>query len=216
VAEEIRILIVDDHPIVRRGLRTYLGSRPGMVVVGEAADGERAVEAVRRREPDVVLLDLLMPGAGGVSAVAGILAARPRTRILVLTSAAGSGDVVPAIRAGAHGYLLKDVEPEQVEAAVRAVAAGEPALHPRAAAHVMAAIAAGAGPDTRLSALTAREREVLALLGEGLSNRAIAGRLTISEKTVKTHVSAILAKLAVGDRTQAAVLAVRAELGPQA
>ena len=207
----IRVLVVDDHPIVRQGLRSYLSSREGIEVVGDAGDGESAVAMVGDLAPDVVLMDLVMPGMGGLAAIGAVVALGPGTRILVLTSFSSEDQVIPAIQAGAAGYLLKDASPEEVEAAVRAVAAGEGRLDPSLAAVVMAA-AAGRGDDdpgdVGLARLTPRETEVLRLLGEGLSNRALAERLFVSEKTVKTHVSSILAKLGLTDRTQAALFAV--------
>ena len=207
----IRVLIADDHPVVRQGLRSFLESRGGITVVGEVADTEAAVAEAARLRPDVVLMDLAMPGAGGVAATRRITEQRPETRVLVLTSFAGDDEVVPAVRAGAAGYLLKDVDPAELEQAVRLVAAGERVLHPRAASRVMAQVAAGGpAPSARPAAsLTPREREVLALLAGGLSNRQLARRLVVSEKTVKTHVSNILAKLGLADRTQAALYAVR-------
>lgn len=206
----IRVLVVDDHPIVRQGLRSYLSSRDGIDVVGDAGDGESAVALVGALRPDVVLMDLVMPGMGGLVAIGAIVGLGLGTRVLVLTSFSSEDQVIPAIQAGAAGYLLKDASPEEVEAAVRAVHAGEGRLDPSLAAVVMAAAAGGADRDDGgLARLTPRETEVLRLLGEGLSNRALAERLFVAEKTVKTHVSSILAKLGLPDRTQAALFAVR-------
>ncbi|MEA2974333.1 MAG: hypothetical protein QOG82_2791 [Actinomycetota bacterium] len=208
----IRVVVVDDHPIVRQGLRSYLSTREGIEVVGDAGDGESAVAMVGELAPDVVLMDLVMPGMGGLAAIGAVVALGLGTRILVLTSFSSEDQVIPAIQAGAAGYLLKDASPEEVEAAVRAVAAGEGRLDPSLAAVVMAAAAgrgeADATGDAGLARLTPRETEVLRLLGEGLSNRALAERLFVAEKTVKTHVSSILAKLGLTDRTQAALFAV--------
>ncbi len=205
----IRVLVVDDHPIVRQGLRSYLSSREGIEVVGDAGDGEAAVALVGELRPDVVLMDLVMPGMGGLAAIRAVADLGGGTRILVLTSFSSEDQVLPAIRAGAAGYLLKDAAPEEVVAAVRAVHAGDGRLDPSLAAVVMAAAAGREGADGGgLARLTPRETEVLRLLGEGLSNRALAERLFVSEKTVKTHVSSILAKLGVADRTQAALFAV--------
>ncbi len=211
--EGIRILVVDDHPIVRQGLRAFLDTREGMSVVGEAGDGEAAVAEAARLQPDVILMDLLRPGTDGLTAIGRIRAADPAARILVLTSFSSADQVVPAVRAGAAGYLLKDAAPEEVEAAVRAVHRGEARLDPHVTATVMAEVAspaAGAGPDeAALATLTPREREVLALLARGLTNAQLARQLVLSEKTVKTHVSSILAKLRLADRTQAALFAAR-------
>jgi two-component system, NarL family, response regulator LiaR len=210
-APALRVLVCDDHPIVRQGLRTFLSSRPGLEVVGEAADGAEAQRKARHLAPDVVLMDLVMPGVGGVEATAGIVAERPGTKVLVLTSFLEDEAVLDAVRAGAVGYLLKDAEPDALEAAVRAAHRGEALLDPRVAPTVLreAAKARAAAPPPALAALTVREREVLGLLGRGLTNRRIARELGVAEKTVKTHVSNVLAKLGVRDRTQAAVLAVR-------
>ena len=204
-ASTIRILVVDDHPVVRQGLRGFLGSRPGLEVIGEAADGDEAVRKARHLHPDVVLMDLVMPGTDGVEATKQIVAQDEDVRVVVLTSFTDDERVVPAVRAGAAGYLHKDATPAELERAVRAAARGEAPLSPRAAARVLQSMTAEpAGPD-----LTPREREVLGLLGEGLTNRLIARRLGVSEKTVKTHVGNVLAKLGVSDRTQAALWAVR-------
>jgi DNA-binding NarL/FixJ family response regulator len=211
----IRVYLVDDHPIVREGLRTYLHTLDGIDVVGEAPDGETAVDGVARLAPDVVLMDLVLPGIDGVEATRRIRAAgttgagTPACRVLVLTSFVGDQHVVPAVRAGASGYLLKDATPEAVAAAIRTVAAGGLVLGPRAAPAVLDQV----NPPPGIAELTAREREVLELIADGLPNRAIAEALFVSEKTVKTHVSSVLAKLRVDDRTQAAVFAIRHGLG---
>ncbi|MEA2685615.1 MAG: hypothetical protein QOE93_810 [Actinomycetota bacterium] len=201
----IRVLVVDDHPIVRQGLRSYLSTRDGIEVVGDAGDGESAVALVGEVRPDVVLMDLAMPGMGGLDAIRAVTDLGLGTRILVLTSFSSQDQVIPAIQAGAAGYLLKDADPEEVDRAVRAVHAGEGRLDPSVAAVVMAA---ATGQRGDLARLTPRELEVLRLLGQGLSNKALAERLFVAEKTVKTHVSAILAKLGLADRTQAALYAV--------
>jgi DNA-binding NarL/FixJ family response regulator len=204
----IRVLVVDDHPVVRQGLRSFLSSRPGIEVVGEAADGEGAVRAAARLRPDVVLLDLVMPGAGGVEAIRRLRVGEDAPRVLVLTSFAGDEQVLPALRAGASGYLLKDVAPADLEAAIRTVHDGHAHLDPQVATTVVGAVAGGRQP-AQVAELTPREREVLRLLARGLSNRELARALSVTEKTVKTHVSSILAKLGVADRTQAALFAVR-------
>lgn len=204
----IKVFLADDHPVVRQGLRTFLESRPGIEVVGEAGDGETAVTEVERLRPDVVLMDLVMPGGGGLSAIRRMREQAPDTRVVVLTSFASDDQVIPAVQAGAAGYLLKDVEPSGLEAAIRLVHDGEALLDPQVAGQVMEQVAHPA-PGGDLASLTPREREVLELLGRGMSNRELADTLVVSEKTVKTHVSNILMKLGVHDRTQAALLAVR-------
>jgi DNA-binding NarL/FixJ family response regulator len=216
----IRVAISDDHPVVRQGLRSFLEAQ-GVEVVGEAADGDEAVRLVERTQPDVLLTDVVMPGVDGIEAIRRLRAAGSSVGILVLTSFSGAEQVIPAIQAGADGYMLKDAGPDALDGAIRAVHRGEPLLAPEAAAVVMAkvagtadaATAAGAGSvHPELERLTAREREVLAGLGRGLSNRQLAAELYVSEKTVKTHVSNVLAKLRLGDRTQAALFAVRVGL----
>ena len=202
----IRVLIADDHAVVRRGLRTFLDLQDDIEVVGEAEDGEQAVDAAAQLTPDVVLLDLVMPRRDGVAAIPEIRERSPRTRVIVLTSFLDDDKVIPAVRAGASGYVLKDVQPQDLVQAIRTVHGGEALLHPGAAARVMAELAEGA---RRESALTPREREVLALIGRGMPNKGIARELGVSEKTVKTHVSNLLGKLGLSDRTQAALYAVR-------
>jgi DNA-binding NarL/FixJ family response regulator len=215
-AAPVRLLVVDDHPVVRQGLRTFLETRPDFEVVGEAGDGETAVAEATRLRPDVILMDLVMPGVGGLEAIGRIRAAEPGARILVLTSFASVDQVLPALRAGAAGYLLKDASPAEVEAAIRAVHRGEGLLDPAVTATVLAEVArpsAGSRDvDAGYASLTPREREVLALLGRGLTNAAIARELFVAEKTVKSHVSSILAKLRLADRTQAALYAARLDL----
>jgi DNA-binding NarL/FixJ family response regulator len=204
----IRVLVVDDHDVVRAGIAGLLDAVPDIEVVGTAADGLEAVELAADCDPDVVLMDLVMPGGGGVAAIRRLRERVPDTRVVVLTSFASDDQVIPAVQAGAAGYLLKDVDPSGLEAAVRLVHEGEALLDPQIAGRVMEEVAhPPAGGD--LASLTPREREVLALLGRGMSNRQLADTLVVSEKTVKTHVSNILMKLGVHDRTQAALLAVR-------
>jgi DNA-binding NarL/FixJ family response regulator len=207
VAEPIRVLIADDHPVVRQGLRTYLELQADIVIAGEAGSGVEAIAEAARLAPDVVLLDMVMPEGGGLGALRGIGSGPGAPRVIVLTSFAEDGRVVEAMRAGAAGYLLKDAEPAELLAAVRAAHAGGAPLHPDAAAHLVSELRRPAAPD-----LTPREREVLELLARGMPNKAIALRLSLSEKTVKAHVSAILRKLDVTDRTQAALRAVRERL----
>lgn len=211
---DIRVLVVDDHPVVRQGLRSFLSSREGIEVVGEAADGEAALGELRRLRPDVVLMDLVMPGAGGVAAIRRITAEYPEVRTLVLTSFSSEDDVIPAVAAGAVGYLLKDVAPVELEAAVRAAFRREATLSPEVMTRVMAEVARSSAMTAELDGLTPREIDVLRLLAAGRSNRALATELYVSERTVKAHVSNILAKLHVTDRTQAALWAVRHGLGP--
>jgi NarL family two-component system response regulator LiaR len=206
--EQIRVVIADDHPVVRQGLRTFLESREGITVVGEAATGQQAVARVARLRPDVVLIDLVMPELDGLEAITRIRARDPDVKIIVLTSFAGDDQVLPAVRAGACGYLLKDVEPAELERAIRAAHQGHALLDPAVTAQVLREVTRPRPADR----LTPRERQVLALLGEGRSNREIARALVVTEKTVKTHVSNILAKLGLADRTQAAIYAVREHL----
>jgi DNA-binding NarL/FixJ family response regulator len=207
----IRVLVVDDHAFVRQGLRAYLDLQDGIEVVGEAGDGEEAVAAAERLRPDVVLLDLVMPRLDGVAALRQLRERRPGTRAIVLTSFLDDDKLMPALRAGAAGYLLKSSAPAEVARAVRAAHAGEALLDPVAAARLIEALKRDEEP---LDRLTPREREVLLLLGRGYPNKQIARELRVSEKTVKTHVGHVLAKLGVTDRTQAAVVAVRAGLVP--
>jgi DNA-binding NarL/FixJ family response regulator len=208
VAERIRVLVVDDHPVVRQGLRTFLDLQPDITVVGEAADGVSAVDIAEALRPDVVLLDLRMPGADGTDALVGLRERGIPARVLVVTSFTEPAAVLPAVRAGAAGYVYKDVDPPALAAAIRAVHAGHVLLHP----DVARLLATGDRRDPPTAQLTTREREVLAELARGRSNREIARTLAVSEKTVKTHVSAILAKLGAQDRTQAALYAVRTGL----
>jgi len=208
MSERIRLLIVDDHPVVREGLRSFLQLQPDMDVVGEAADGEAAVAMARRQAPDLVLMDLVMPAGDGVTAIRRLRQLSPQIRILVLSSFSDDAHVFPAVQAGASGYLFKEIQPDALVEAIRRVHRGEPALHPRVAARLMH----HAMDPVGLAGFTSRERDVLQLLAGGLANKEIARRLFVSEKTVKTHVSHILQKLGVQDRTQAALLAVRTGL----
>jgi two-component system, NarL family, response regulator LiaR len=196
--------------VVREGLRAFLDVQEGIEVVGEAADGEDAIEAAERLRPDVVLMDLVMPRLDGVGAMRALQTRAPRVRVVVLTSFLDDDKLLPALRAGAAGYLLKNAQPQELVRAVRAAHAGEAVLDPVVGARLVDTLAAG---DEPLDRLTRREREVLALIARGFPNKRIAGELAVSEKTVKTHVGHVLAKLGVTDRTQAAVIAVRAGLG---
>lgn len=197
----VTVLIVDDHAIVRHGLRTYLGAQPGLLVVGEAASGEEAVGLVTELVPDVVLLDLVLPGLDGIEATRQIRRTSPSTRVIVLTSFTDDEFVVRALRAGALSYLLKDAHPSEVAAAVRRAARGEAVIDRSIASRLLGD--AASGPDE----LSERELQVLRLIAAGRGNGAIAGDLQISEQTVKKHVSNILGKLHLADRTQAAVYA---------
>lgn len=208
----IRVLLADDHGVIRDGLGRLIGALDGIELVGVAADGAQALEQTLKVEPDVVLMDLEMPVMDGIEATRRILAERPSTAVLVLTSFSDRPRIVGALEAGACGYLLKDVEAEQVAEGIRAAARGESPLDPRAARTILTARSA---PDP-LAALSAREREVLELLVEGLPNKLIARRLEISEKTVKSHLTSIFRALDVTDRTQAALWAERQGLGREA
>jgi NarL family two-component system response regulator LiaR len=208
MTDTTHIVIVDDHPVVREGLRSFLGSRDGLAVVGEAGDVAGAVAVAAEQQPDVVLLDLVMPGGGGVAALPQLLALSPSPKVIVLTSFGADDQALAAVRAGASGWLGKDVPPAELESAIRTVARGGSVLDPAVASRVLAEVATPRGSDPGLDQLTTREREVLALLGRGLSNRELAAELFVAEKTVKTHVSSILAKLHLADRTQAALFAV--------
>jgi NarL family two-component system response regulator LiaR len=201
----IRVVIVDDHAVVRRGLRAFLDLQPDVDVVGEAADGASAEEITGRLHPDVVLMDLVMPDTDGIATIARLRETTKKPAVLVLTSFLDDVHVFAALQAGATGYLLKDVQPDELVRAIRQVHQGESALHPKVAARLVQHTAQPSG----FADLTPREREVLRLLAEGFANKEIARRLSLSEKTVKTHVSNILQKLGVADRTQAALLAVR-------
>jgi DNA-binding NarL/FixJ family response regulator len=216
----IKVLVVDDHAVVRQGLRTFLelqddASALSIDVVGEAADGAEAVELASRLQPDVILLDLVMPVMDGIAATSRILECCPRSHIIILTSFGEEDRVFPAIRAGAHGYLLKDINPGDLVRAIRAAYLGQTQLHPDVAQKLLQAVANaevlpyGQRAEPVADTLTAREREVLGLLACGLSNREIAGELVIGETTVKSHISSILAKLDLEDRTQAAIYALR-------
>lgn len=201
----IRILVADDHSVVRQGLRMFLALDPDFEIVGEAADGAQAVTMAGELRPDVVLMDLLMPVMDGIQATAIIRRDLPDTEIIALTSVLEDAMVVGAVRAGAIGYLLKDADAEELCRAIRAAAAGKVQLSPKAAERLMREVRAPESPEV----LTEREVDVLRLLARGRSNKEIASALHITEKTVKTHVSNILAKLGVPSRTQAALHAVR-------
>jgi DNA-binding NarL/FixJ family response regulator len=207
--DRMTVLIVDDHPVVRQGLRVLLEVHDGIDVTGEAADGEEALAQAAALIPDVILLDLKLPGMDGIAVLRALRDRGVASRILVLTSGNDPAQVGLALRSGASGFLYKDVDPDALIRAIRAVNDGNTLLAPAAAGSLVPSSWAGPGRPAGWGALTAREREVLAEIARGLSNREIARRLHVSEKTVKTHVSSVLAKLGVQDRTQAAVYAVR-------
>lgn len=214
MTERISVIIVDDHPVVRQGLRTFLETQKDLEIVSEASDGEEALTQIGESVPDVVLMDLVLPGIDGIEATRRVRELSPNTKVIVLTSFADDEKVFPAIKAGAAGYLLKDVEPAQLADAIRSVHAGEALLHPTVAARLMQEVSSEErrGPG---GTLTERELEVLRLIARGMSNREISRELTVSEKTVKTHVSNLLAKLHLADRTQAALYAVRRGIADQ-
>ena len=212
-AAPVRVLVVDDDALMRAGLRAVLSSDERIAVAGEAADGAEAVAQAAALDPDVVLMDVRMPGLDGIAATRALLAATPVARVLILTTFEQDDYVLGALRAGASGFLLKRARPEELIAAVHAVAAGDALLHPAVTRTVIDRMI-GAAPDAadaataaRLDNLTPREREVLALIARGLSNAEIAAALVIEESTVKTHVKRVLAKLGLRDRVQAVILA---------
>ena len=207
--DEVRVLIADDHAVVREGLRTLIGSEPGLELVGEAADGEEAVQQARSLKPDVILMDLVMPRKGGLEAIAEITEEDPGARILVLTSFADDDKVFPAIKAGALGYVLKDSLPEQLLQAIHDVARGVSSLHPTIALKLIREINQPSDLPPAVDPLTKREVDVVKLVAQGLSNQQIAERLIISEWTVRKHVHNILDKLHLANRTQAALYALR-------
>ena len=204
----ISVLIVDDHPVVRRGLRVLLEVQDGIEVAGEAGDGAAALALAAEHAPDVILLDLKLPGMDGIAVLGELRSRDSAARVLVLTSATEPASASLAVRSGAAGVLYKDVDPDALVRAIRSVHDGHLLLAPEAAGSLVRS-AGTWGPEAGLDTLTSREREVLAELTKGRSNREIARALGISEKTVKAHVSSVLAKLGVQDRTQAALLAVR-------
>lgn len=206
--KKIRVLLVDDHQVVRRGLRTFLEIQDDIEVVGEASDGDEGVAGAEELRPDVVLMDIKMPGTDGIEALRKLRELANPAKVLIVTSFTEQRTVVPALRAGAAGYVYKDVDPDALAGAIRSVHAGHVLLQPEVAGALLAQDDPGVGHG-RGSSLTDREREVLTLIADGRSNREIARALVLSEKTVKTHVSNILMKLDLADRTQAALWAVR-------
>jgi DNA-binding NarL/FixJ family response regulator len=212
VSPAISVLIIDDHPVVRRGLRVLLEVQDGIEVAGEAGDAATALALAAERVPDVILLDLKLPGPDGIAVLGELKARDSAARVLVLTSDTEPAAASLALRSGAAGVLYKDVDPDALVRAIRSVHDGHLLLAPEAAGTLLHGAGAGR-PGAPLDALTTREREILAQLATGRSNREIARALHLSEKTVKTHVSSVLAKLGVADRTQAALLAVRHQRG---
>lgn len=206
----IRIVIADDHAVVRQGLRMFLALDGELEVVGEAANGAEALELARELRPDVVLMDLLMPVMDGVTAIAAIRHELPETEVIAITSVLEDASVVGSVKAGAIGYLLKDTQADELCRAIKAAAAGQVQLSPQAAARLVREVRAPDNPQS----LTERETDVLRLLARGKANKEIAAELTIGEKTVKTHVSSILSKLGVQSRTQAALYAAQIGLAP--
>jgi NarL family two-component system response regulator LiaR len=209
--EKIKVLIVDDHQVVRQGLRTFLELHEDISVVGEAGDGATAVERAGQLKPDVILMDLVMPQGDGIAATRQIKALHPQSKVIALTSFTEDDKVFPAIQAGASSYLLKDVSPDDLVEAIRAVHHGEARLHPDIARKLMEQVSQKAAPAPQAAAtgLTEREREVIQLVAQGRSNHEISGALVISDKTVKTHISNILNKLDLEDRTQLAIYAIK-------
>jgi NarL family two-component system response regulator LiaR len=209
MTEPIRVLIADDHAIVRKGIRALLATEPDVEVVGEAPDGKQAILEASRLKPDVILMDLVMPEVDGIAAIRHINAHQPEARILVLTSFATDDKIFPAIKAGALGYLLKDSGPQELVQAIHQVCHGESFLHPLVARKLLEELSHPPAQPPTPDPLTAREVEVLRLVAQGHSNQEIATQLTISEATVRTHVSNILGKLHLASRTQAALYALR-------
>lgn len=210
MSEAITVLLVDDHSVVRQGVRAFLVTQPDITVVGEAGSGEEAVKLTEQYVPDVILMDLIMPNMDGVEATRRVKQVSPRSHVVALTSYHEDEHIFPALKAGALSYVLKDISAEELASAVRKAAEGEAVLHPRVAARVIKELQGRRGealnPFTKLSE---RELEVLKLIADGMSNAEIAAKLVLSEKTIKGHVSNILGKLHLVDRTQAAVYAWR-------
>ncbi len=208
MSKTITILLVDDHTIVRQGVRAFLEAQSDMQIVGEAASGEEAVQLVRKLTPDVVLMDLIMPGMSGIQATRQIKQVSPRTQVIVLTSFGDDENIFPALRAGALSYILKDIRPGELIDIVRKAAQGDAVLHSQVVSRVIQQVrAARREIPAPFTQLTERELDILRLIAEGQSNAAIAEKLVLSEKTVKGHITNILSKLQVEDRTQAAILA---------
>jgi NarL family two-component system response regulator LiaR len=205
----IRVFVAEDHAIVRKGICALLNLDPGIDVVGEASNGREAVRGIESTQPDVILMDLVMPEMDGIEAIREVMARQPEARILVLTSFATDDKVFPAVKAGALGYLLKDSEPREVVEAIRQLHQGEPSLHPRIARKLMQELSRSPEQPPTADPLTEREMEVLRLVAQGKNNRDIAAELVITEGTVRVHVSSILSKLHLASRTQATLYALR-------
>jgi len=208
-ADVVTVLVVDDHEVVRRGIMTFLETEAGIEVLGEAENGREAVTLAKKLEPDVILMDLVMPEMDGIEAIRQIRSQQTKSQILVLTSFGSDDKIFPAIRAGALGYLLKDTSPEELAEAIRQAAAGHATLNPTIASRLLRQFSSDTEPTTPVEPLTKREIEVLQLIARGLTNVQIGGELFISEATVRTHVSHILGKLNLANRTQAALWALR-------
>jgi DNA-binding NarL/FixJ family response regulator len=209
----IRILITDDHHVVRRGLAFFLKTQKDIEIIGEAGNGREAVELTRTLKPDLVLMDLVMPEMDGIQATKIIKSEMPEIKIMMLTSFSDQDHVIPALEAGASGYQLKDIEPDELIDCIRKIMSGENQLHPKATSHLLANLSNKENKERNLlEQLTKRELDVLKEIARGKSNKEIASTLFITEKTVKTHVSNLLAKLEVADRTQAALFAVKNQL----
>ncbi len=206
--EKISILLVDDHQMVRIGLKAFFSTLPDLNVIGEASSGEEAIRRVTELSPDVVLMDLIMPGMDGVEATRQIKKVSPKTQVIVVTSYHDDEHIFPAIRAGALSYVLKDIDPDELADAIRRAHGGEAVLNPRVAARLVKEVHGSRNAEFNpFAELTTREMDVLRLIAAGMSNREIAETLVISEKTVKSHITNLLDKLHLGDRTQAAVYA---------
>jgi len=208
----IRLLIVDDHKMVREGLKIYLSTEPEITVVGEAENGEEAARLAAELRPDVILMDLIMPGVDGIEGTKRCLAVCPDTRVIVLTSMPDDELVVPAVRAGALSYILKDISADELAETIKKAVSGKPTLHPVAAQRMMQELTAPPRPREGVEEISPREMEVLRLIAQGLSNKEIGDRLFIGERTVKTHVSHLLEKLQLQDRTQLAIYALQNKL----
>jgi NarL family two-component system response regulator LiaR len=212
MGEKIRVMIVDDHPVVRRGIQSLLAEEEDIQAVGEAVNGKDALEKVKSLKPDVILMDLVMPEMNGIEAIEKITASMPETRILVMTSFAADDKVFPSIKAGALGYLLKDSDPEDLIRMIRQVYRGELSIHPTIARKVIQELNRPAKEPLTPSPITEREEEILQLLAQGLENKEIAARLVVRDATVRTHVSNILRKLQLANRVQATLYALRTGL----